>query len=77
MKSYTCRICGNALYFENSVCVGCGTGVGYSRRERDIVPVDERGVHVDAGGWIWHICRNLNLKVAAVTVSIPSLYTHA
>lgn len=62
MKSYTCRVCGNALYFENSVCVGCGTGVGYSRRERDLVPVDERGVYVDAGLWIWHVCRNLNLS---------------
>lgn len=62
MKSYRCRICGNALYFENSVCVSCGTPLGYSRTEREIVPVDSSGVYVDAQGWIWHVCRNLNLS---------------
>lgn len=55
-------MCGNPLYFENSVCVGCGTALGYSRREREIVPVDSHGVYVDAEGWIWHVCRNLGLS---------------
>ena len=62
VKAYSCRVCGNALYFENSVCVSCGTPLGYSRAEQDIVPVDERGVYVDAEGWIWHVCRNLDLS---------------
>lgn len=62
MKAYRCRACGNPLYFENSVCVSCGTSLGYSRGEREIVPVDASGVYVDADGWIWHVCRNLNLS---------------
>ena len=62
MKAYQCRVCGNALYFENSVCVSCGTGIGYARGERALVPVDAAGVYVDADGWIWHVCRNLNLS---------------
>ncbi|MCT9001718.1 zinc-binding metallopeptidase family protein [Microbacterium memoriense] len=62
MKAYRCRVCGNPLYFENSVCVSCGTPLGYSRGEREIVPVDASGVYVDADGWIWHVCRNLNLS---------------
>ncbi|WP_404430613.1 putative zinc-binding peptidase [Microbacterium lacus] len=62
MKSYTCRVCGNALYFENSICVSCRTGLGYSRAERDIVPVDLAGKYVDSEGWIWHVCRNLSLS---------------
>ncbi len=62
MKAYRCRVCGNALYFENSVCVSCGTALGYARREREIVPVDEHGVYVDAEGWVWHVCRNLGLS---------------
>lgn len=62
VKAYRCRVCGNALYFENSVCVSCGTGLGYARTEREIVPVDERGVYVDPDGWIWHVCRNLGLS---------------
>lgn len=62
MKAYRCRVCGAPLYFENSVCVTCGTNLGYSRKEREIVPVDRAGVYVDEGGWIWHVCRNLNLS---------------
>lgn len=62
MKAFTCRVCGNPLYFENSLCVGCGSALGYSRAEREIVPVDEQGVYVDAAGWVWHVCRNLNLS---------------
>nr|WP_307331503.1 putative zinc-binding metallopeptidase [Microbacterium sp. SORGH_AS_1204] len=62
MKSFRCRVCGNALYFENSVCLSCGTGLGYSRAEREIVPVDGSGRYTDATGLIWHVCRNLNLS---------------
>ncbi|MFE1664780.1 putative zinc-binding metallopeptidase [Microbacterium sp. P02] len=62
MKAYSCRICSAPLYFENSVCVSCGTGLGYSRGEREIVPVDLAGRYVDAQGLIWHVCRNLNLS---------------
>jgi len=62
VKAYRCRVCGNPLYFENSVCVSCGTSLGYSRGERDIIPVDASGVYVDADRWIWHVCRNLDLS---------------
>ncbi|WOF23322.1 putative zinc-binding metallopeptidase [Microbacterium betulae] len=62
MRIYSCRVCGNRLYFENSVCVRCGTGLGYSRDERDIVPVDGGGRHVDGAGIAWHVCRNLGLS---------------
>ncbi|KQW47835.1 hypothetical protein ASC77_15545 [Nocardioides sp. Root1257] len=62
MKSYRCRVCDNPLYFENSVCVSCGTALGFSRDERSIVPVDETGRYVDASGAIWWVCANLNLS---------------
>ena len=62
MKAYRCRVCSNPLYFENSVCVSCGTALGYSRAEREIVPVDADGRYVDASGLVWHVCRNLNLS---------------
>ena len=55
-------MCGNALFFENSVCVTCGTALGYSRQERDIVPLDEDGAYEDAAGTMWHVCRNLGLS---------------
>jgi hypothetical protein len=62
VKAFRCRVCDNALYFENSVCVSCGTNLGFSRSERLIVPVDEQGAYVDQAGLVWHVCRNLNLN---------------
>jgi hypothetical protein len=61
VKAYRCRVCDNPLHFENSLCVSCGTSLGYSRAERAIVPVDEQGQYVDQAGLVWHVCRNLNL----------------
>ena len=61
MLAYRCRVCDNALYFENSVCVSCGTALAYSREERAIVPLDAEGRYVDAAGLVWHVCANLDL----------------
>lgn len=62
MRSFACRLCQSPLFFENSVCVSCGTALGFSRTERDIVPVDDAGTYVDEAGLVWHVCRNLNLS---------------
>lgn len=62
MRSFTCRVCASPLFFENSICVSCGTALGFSRGERDIVPVDDQGQYVDQAGLVWHVCRNLNLS---------------
>lgn len=63
MKSFSCRVCGNRLFFENSVCVACETPLGYSRAERDIVPLDaDAGSYTDAAGIVWHVCANLGLS---------------
>lgn len=62
MKAFRCRVCDNPLHFENSVCVSCGTHLGFSRDERAIVPVDEDGRYVDGAGGEWHLCKNLSLS---------------
>ena len=62
MKAFRCRVCDNPLHFENSGCVSCGSRLGFSRSERAIVPVDEKGRYVDADGLEWHVCRNLTLS---------------
>jgi hypothetical protein len=62
MRAFRCHVCDNPVFFENSVCTSCGTALGFSREERDIVPVDGRGRYVDAGGAVWHVCRNLGLS---------------
>ena len=61
MKAFRCRVCQNDLYFENSRCVSCGSRLGYSREEQEIVPVED-GRYVDAGGDTWYVCRNLSLS---------------
>jgi hypothetical protein len=62
VKAFRCRVCDNSLHFENSRCVSCGTRLGFSRSERAIVPVDEKGRYVDADGHEWFVCRNLTLS---------------
>jgi hypothetical protein len=62
VKSFRCRVCDNALHFENSVCVVCGTALGFSRDERAIVPVGADRRYVDSEGLVWHVCRNLALS---------------
>ena len=51
MRVFHCEVCGAELFFENSVCVTCGTAVGYSREQGTIVAVDADRP----------ICANLNL----------------
>lgn len=36
--------------------------MAYWRQDNDIVVVDDDGRYVDAEGWIWHRCRNLDLS---------------
>ena len=71
MKAFSCRVCGNSLYFENSICVSCKTNLGFSRSERAIVPVDSKGQYVDADGDIWHVCKNLNLSGCTWLTEFP------
>jgi hypothetical protein len=51
VRVFHCEVCGAELFFENSVCVTCGTAVGYSREQGTIVAVDADRP----------ICANLNL----------------
>jgi len=74
VKAFSCRVCGNSLYFENSICVSCKTNLGFSREERAIVPVDEKGQYVDADGGIWHVCKNLNLSGCTWLTEFPGGY---
>jgi len=62
VKSFRCRVCDNALHFDNSVCVSCGVSLGLSQGERAIVPLDDDGAYTDLEGRVWHVCANLNLS---------------
>jgi hypothetical protein len=71
VKAFSCRRCGNALYFGNSECVSCGTRLGFSREEKAIVPVDQHGQYVDAGGRVWHVCANAALAGCTWLSDVP------
>lgn len=71
MKAFSCRRCGNALYFGNSTCVACGNRLGFSRPEKAIVPVDEHGQYVDADGRVWHVCANADLSGCTWLTDVP------
>jgi hypothetical protein len=50
VRVFKCEVCGSELFFENSVCVTCGSAVGYSRDDGTVVAVDDDRP----------ICANLN-----------------
>ncbi len=62
MKKFQCSVCGSDLYFENSVCMTCGSALGYSRATHEIVAVNDEGAYVDGEGYVWWVCRNLQLS---------------
>ncbi len=40
MRSFMCPSCGALLFFENSLCLACGSAVGFERASKDFVLVD-------------------------------------
>lgn len=65
MRAFSCKICGNVLVAENSVCVACGTPQGFSPRLDAFLPVDT-GVGAarlpdDGAGTSLDQCANLTL----------------
>jgi hypothetical protein len=41
VRAFGCDVCGNLLVFENSVCVRCGTAVGFDPQRARLVPVPD------------------------------------
>lgn len=62
MKKQSCSACDSAVFFENSVCLHCGTNLGYLRELRAIVAVDGDGRYRGSSGTEWYICANLMLS---------------
>ncbi|MGA9276145.1 zinc-binding metallopeptidase family protein [Ilumatobacter sp.] len=45
MQPFSCSVCGQVVFFDNSTCLRCGSPLGYVRRERRVVAL----VEVDGG----------------------------
>ena len=61
MRAFLCRVCRSPLVIEDIACTVCGTAVGYSRLEGDMVPI-YNGTYLDTGGAHWFRCRNGDLS---------------
>ena len=55
MRAFSCPRCGQSLFFENSVCLGCGSSVGYLRAGRDLVLLEDRSpcANLELNGCNW------------------------
>jgi hypothetical protein len=67
MRSFSCPVCGAPTFFENSVCLACGTPIGFDRATGgmfSLTPGDRRGAPLVAtrlDGTRVHPCANLVL----------------
>lgn len=52
MLAFSCDVCGARLFFENSVCISCGSAVGFCREEGRMIVLDPSR----------RICTNLNVN---------------
>jgi hypothetical protein len=62
MRRFHCE-CGQPIFFENSVCLGCGAGAGFLPARRDMLTLRETspGVWLEEGTEeTWKFCDNLN-----------------
>jgi hypothetical protein len=55
VRRFSCETCSAEVFFENSVCVSCGSPLGYDRDRRRLVVVGERPIcaNLDRCGCNW------------------------
>ena len=60
MKTFQCDNCGTAVFFENSLCLGCGCTLGVMPRSYEIrsVTVGENGEATGRDGKLYRLCKN-------------------
>jgi hypothetical protein len=37
VRAFTCQTCGRRVHFENSLCLNCGTALGFRWADRELV----------------------------------------
>lgn len=65
MRAFSCPQCSTLTFFQNSVCLNCGSAIGYLRAEQRFAVLlttpDGTIGHVDARGRTFVACANLGL----------------
>ena len=72
MKLFTCGNCGNLLYFENSVCLGCGHTVGFDAIQLDLITITNKGEDVRNGGSSYKLCANASFGACNWLIAVDS-----
>ena len=58
MKQFRCR-CGERVFFENTRCIACNTGLGFDPVSLEMVSVDWNGnTYADVRGQRYRLCKN-------------------
>jgi hypothetical protein len=62
MRAWTCQVCNQLVFFENSVCLTCGSRLGLVPDRRDLVALEATGdawaEHGGPAGRRWRPCAN-------------------
>ena len=61
MNAFQCGVCGSLVFFENSLCLSCGSALGYDRSQSSVIALEvtEAGyVSVDGSGTRYRACAN-------------------
>ncbi len=64
MRDFSCPNCGQHLAFENSVCLSCGSAVGFSPDEMAFLVIAPDGAEAGSGAVdasVYQLCANLHL----------------
>jgi hypothetical protein len=69
MRDFLCPNCGQRLAFENSVCLNCGSNVGFDPRTRAFVLVDNTS-HTNEPGNPQQMCANLHIATCNWVVPV-------
>lgn len=75
MKIFHCSHCGNPLYFENTVCLSCGSHLGYLEHRSQLVNlIAKNGLFSVSGdeGKLYRFCKNHEYQVCNWLVEINS-----
>ena len=75
MRDFLCPNCGQHLAFENSVCLSCGSALGFSLDDMALLVItsgqdSEHGGAVDSGQY--HLCANLHVAECNWLVKVKS-----
>lgn len=63
MKPFKCK-CGNLLFFDNSLCLQCGSAVGYEPDRREMAVIDSKGKLALCANGVTHGACNWLVKPA-------------